>query len=251
MSLGQDVFGTFSIFTFGGFLGLAIGIVLAIREKKKDVITYEHPMLGGNIASTSQSALGVLFIFILFPFLAYEGDQSLQAPFFQRLISPISVLLSMGSAVITSIGVGMIIYGDNSQSIRAKDVLNAVVAGGVISGAASFYITAPFLAIIVGSISGLFQYLFDNVIERYAYKKWGHFSTYSYTLFCLQGLIGAIFAAGYNTSITNQGSNGFVYSSTMNNGGYEIIIYLISAGFGVGCGLFIGLCCYILNQFDT
>lgn len=34
MAVGQDVFGTFSIFTFGGFLGLTIGAVFAIREKK-------------------------------------------------------------------------------------------------------------------------------------------------------------------------------------------------------------------------
>jgi len=34
MGIGQDFFGTFSIFAFGSFLGLAVGIVLTLRNKK-------------------------------------------------------------------------------------------------------------------------------------------------------------------------------------------------------------------------
>lgn len=31
MTIGQDVFGSFTVFTFGGFLGLTVGSALAIR----------------------------------------------------------------------------------------------------------------------------------------------------------------------------------------------------------------------------
>ena len=31
MTIGQDVFGSFTVFTFGGFLGLTLGSVLALR----------------------------------------------------------------------------------------------------------------------------------------------------------------------------------------------------------------------------
>jgi hypothetical protein len=70
----------------------------------------------------------------------------------------------MTSAVITSLGVGMLIHGDSNRSIRIKDLLNALVAGGVISGAASFYVTNPFLAIISGATSAILQYFFDNFL---------------------------------------------------------------------------------------
>lgn len=32
-NLAQDSFGTFSIFTFGGFMGLALGLILYFRER--------------------------------------------------------------------------------------------------------------------------------------------------------------------------------------------------------------------------
>lgn len=33
-NMGQDSFGTFSIFTFGGFMGLALGIILYLKERR-------------------------------------------------------------------------------------------------------------------------------------------------------------------------------------------------------------------------
>lgn len=88
----------------------------------------------------------------------------MQAPFFQRYISPISVLLSIGSAIISSFGTGLLIHGNQFNGIRIKDIMNSVVAGGIIAGPTSFYTTTPFLVIIIGSIAGIFQYLFDNFL---------------------------------------------------------------------------------------
>lgn len=144
------------------------------------------------------SLVGGIFIFILFPFLAYEGDQSLQTRPFHRYTTPICILLAMGSAAFTSIGFCMLIHGDNRKCIRVKDILNAIVAGGIACGAASYYITTPYLALIVGSLTGILQYMFDNGLEKNIYKKFGIISTNSFTLFCFQGFIGAIFAAAYN-----------------------------------------------------
>ena len=47
-NIGKDVFGTFTIFTFGGFLGLTFGIFMAIREKKMRALTWNHPLLSGS-----------------------------------------------------------------------------------------------------------------------------------------------------------------------------------------------------------
>jgi hypothetical protein len=114
----------------------------------------------------------------------------------------------MGSSTISSFGTGLLIHGDKSSGIRTRDVMNSVIAGGIISGAASFYITTPFEAIIVGSIAGISQFIFDNYLEKMIYAKLGHISSSSYTLFCLQGFLGAVFAAGYNIRMRTQ-NNGF------------------------------------------
>lgn len=45
---GQDSFGTFSIFTFGGFLGLVFGVIMILRERKSYVYTLNHNQLSGN-----------------------------------------------------------------------------------------------------------------------------------------------------------------------------------------------------------
>lgn len=110
---GQDVFGTFSIFTFGGFLGLTYGIFLRMRERKKKVRTTDHERLDGSNESIAHSIFGGILIFVLFPFLAFEGDQSYASNLFQRYTAPVSIILSMGSAILTSIGLGMLIHGDS------------------------------------------------------------------------------------------------------------------------------------------
>jgi len=119
----------------------------------------------------------------------------------------------MGSAIYTSIGLSMLIYGDNLRSIRVKDVINALIAGGIANGAASSYITSPFLAIIIGTVSSIIQYFFDNLLEKRIYRKFGVLSTHSFMLFCFQSLIGAFFAEGFNKGIMkNNANNGFTYS---------------------------------------
>ena len=79
---------------------------------------------------------------------------------------------------------------------------NSVVAGGIAVGTASFYITTPYLALIVGIVSGILQQIFDNCLEKLIYKKFGLISTHSFTVYCLQGFIGAVFATAYNGRIT-------------------------------------------------
>jgi hypothetical protein len=46
-NIGQDLFGTFSIFTFGGFLGLTFGVFMTLRERRRQVLTWKHPLLIG------------------------------------------------------------------------------------------------------------------------------------------------------------------------------------------------------------
>jgi hypothetical protein len=71
LNVGQDVFGTFSIFTFGGFMGLTIGCIIAKKEWKNGISTINNKLLEGDKQSALLSLLGASFIFILFPFLAF------------------------------------------------------------------------------------------------------------------------------------------------------------------------------------
>lgn len=126
----------------------------------------------------------------------------------------------MGSSVISSIGMSMLIHGDKSSCLRIKDITNAVVAGGIAAGAASFYITAPYLAIIIGTISGMLQYWLDNWLEYAIYRKIGLITTNSFSLFCLQSFLGAIFAASYNGRIANITKDGYTFNSNFKSSGY-------------------------------
>lgn len=58
--------------------------------------------------------LGNLAIFVLLPYLAYEGDQSGRGTSFQRYIGPLTIILSMGSAIVTSVVTGMLVHGDKA-----------------------------------------------------------------------------------------------------------------------------------------
>lgn len=85
------------------------------------------------------------------------------------------------------------------------------------------------------------------------YRRTGLLSTYSFTVFCLQSLIGATFAAGYNFKLNSNNSvDGFTFFNNSLQGPVnEIIIYFISAGMGIGCGILSGAPCYRINKYKT
>lgn len=99
------------------------------------------------------------------------------------------------------------------------DLLNAQIAGGIVSGAASYYATSPFQGVLCGFVAAIVQYFFDNVLERRVFKRWGMVSTYSFSLYCLQSLLGAIFAFVYKAKASSDNSSPFVISDLSLNGG--------------------------------
>jgi len=91
--------------------------------------------------------------------LAHEGDNSNTISIFNLLNGPLSIILAMGSAVITSISCFSFKYGLEG-GLRVKDILNGVIAGGIVCGSASYYITTPVLALICGSAAAIVQFIF-------------------------------------------------------------------------------------------
>lgn len=246
VGVGQDFFGTYSIFSFGAYVSLAMGVVLTVREKRNVGFFNYLEKLQGCHQSALHSLFGALLIFVLLPVLAYEGDSSNKFFLFSLTNGPLSVLLSMASAVVASAACGLFYKG----SFRVKDILNAVVSGGVISGTASYYITTPVLAVICGTVGAIFQYTLDNGAEKRIYQRFGHLTTYSFSLFGVQGLLGAIFAAGYSNRVSNSEDNGFVYSIDSNHA-LQFACYFISAGIGLATGAVVGLLSYLVSQYNT
>ena len=78
--------------------------------------------------------------------------------------------------------------------------MNAVIAGGIITGTASFYIDRPYKALIAGCVAGIIQYIL-NGIEKIIVRKYGIVTTYSSSLFCFQSFVGALFSLGYRSNV--------------------------------------------------
>lgn len=72
-NIGSDAFGSCYIFTFGGFMGLFLGLFEMLRVRKERFRIHEQSIkkYNGSDDSILMAALGSLIIFALFPLLAY------------------------------------------------------------------------------------------------------------------------------------------------------------------------------------
>lgn len=244
-NLGTDSFGTFSIFTFGGFMGLAVGYILKLREDLTEGSSTErHLKYNASYSSVALSTFGAMIIFLAFPYLAMELDAYHGINNFNVYTGPFYVIVAMGAAIIGSIIVSCFING----TIIPRDLINAPIAGGIISGSASFFITNPVYALVVGFCGGAIQAVIQNIAEKPQSRNNSILSTISWSLFGIQGLLGGVFATGYR-DIINHNSNGITFSaaSINYNPGYELLIAVISAGMGLGFGCIAGLLVYAFN----
>jgi len=192
---GADVFGSFYIFTYGGFLGLVLGLWMKLRETKDNCEVNNHSLrlYNGSTHSVPIATLGALIIFACFPFLAFEFDGYIFTNDFSAYIGPLCVIVAMGAGTLGSILISALING----YIISRDAIHGPIAGAIAVGASSLYITNPNYAILAGVSGGIIQSLIQNIIERQAIKKNLIISTVSWSLFGVQGIVGAAFAAGW------------------------------------------------------
>jgi hypothetical protein len=66
----------------------------------------------------------------------------------------------MGASIIASYFVSSIING----SVIVRDVIHAPIAGGIVVGSASFFITNPAYALVAGFTGGAMQSLIQNLV---------------------------------------------------------------------------------------
>lgn len=153
--------------------------------------------------------LGSLVIFLFLPVLAAEGDNSIKRELFSGYVTPLCLILSMGSAIVTSIAISIFL---NNGTLRVRDVQNGLIAGGVVGGSASYFITSPVYALICGVAGATFQPIFENLLERNFYKRVGLYCTYPPAVFGLQSFLSAIFTAIYAARVNSGTTNSIVYT---------------------------------------
>lgn len=237
-NLGTDSFGTFSIFTFGGFMGLTVAYILKRREDSTEgCSTQNHSKNTASPSTVALSTFGAIIIFLLLPFLTYELDAYHGINSHSIYIGPLELILAMGAALIGAIGTSLVING----ALVPRDIITAPVAGAIIAGSSTFFITQNAYSIVVGFVGGVIQVLIQNYVEKPNARDGPILSTFSWSLFGIQGFLGGIFATGYR-DILNHNTNGTVFSAaSLNyNPGYELLIAIISVGMGLGFGAIAG-----------
>ena len=159
---------------------------------------------------------------------------------FTNYTSPLSLLLTMGSAIVVGSAVSVLSHG----FVVVREVQDALVAGVVVGGSASYVITNPLFSVICGFTAAVLQPLFELVVEKPLSKRLGLISTYSTIPFAFQSIVGGILMSILTIRTRMTVNDGFAFSSETSSG--EIFsMTFISAGIGLGTGLIIGLVAWV------
>lgn len=151
----------------------------------------------------------------------------------------------MGAGTIGAMSISALING----VLIARDVIHGPIAGAIAVGASSLFITNPTYALVAGAAGGIIQALLQNIVERKFTNDKIIVSTVSWSLFGIQGIVGAAFAAGWKAILFTK-NNGLTIEPKVLQFSSQFEFYggLISAGIGLAFGLGIGLLVYLAND---
>lgn len=113
------------------------------------------------------------------------------------------MILGMGAAIIGALSTSVFVNG----SLVIRDIVNAPIAGGIVVGSASFFISNPVYSLVAGTTAGVAQSLIQNCIERPHLQNKSVISTISWSLFGVQGIIGGAFASGYQQIVISNSNH--------------------------------------------
>lgn len=234
----RDAGGSSSIFVFGGFFGLAIGLFRFLKERG-DNNTIRHDNYTANRSSASFALIGSVLVWIFFPVLSMDyiaQEVSISTPY----TSMYSVIFALCAATLTSFMLSPLF----NNGIQIRDIIYGPIAGGVASVTASYWVVNPAYSLVIGVVSAAIQVIVMNLIEKRVANEMSIFNTYSFTLFGAQGLVGAIFAAIWQAGLRTN-DYGFVY--TMNSTQiFAWVISLISAAMGLAFGIGAGVLVFLV-----
>lgn len=112
--------------------------------------------------SAGRAVIGALIVFLFFPILALDLDAQHGINSFNVYVGPYCIILSMGAALVTSVGVSSMING----YLIIRDIIHAPIAGAIMGGSASFFAVNPVQPILTGFVAGLIQTLIQNLFEK-------------------------------------------------------------------------------------
>jgi hypothetical protein len=118
----------------------------------------------GSEISTLYAAFGALIVFALFPLLSYEIDAYSRYNAYSPYSNPTCIIAGLGAGAIGAIGTSILING----YLIVRDALHGPIAGAIVVGASSLYISNPVFAFVAGAAGGIIQSLIQNLIEKRA-----------------------------------------------------------------------------------
>lgn len=136
---------------------------------------------------------GCLIIFALFPVLAYEFDGYSTYNSYSPYTNPLCIIGGLGAGAMAAIGTSILLNGE----IIVRDLVHGPIAGAIVVGASSLYITYPLYSLLAGFAGGLVQTLIQNLLEKRFINGKNILSTVSWSLFGIQGIIGAGVSTGW------------------------------------------------------
>lgn len=153
-------------------------------------------------------------------------------------------MFSASGGLISSITVSLI----RGRSPTVKDFIHGPVAGMIIGGASSYFTANISYCIGVGLVGGVVQSMLENFAEPKFLRRRKVFTTTSFSLFGLQGLLGCGFAA-LGKVIMAANAPGLEYTSSVfaYNSGKLIAYGVVSSAIGFGFGLILGAIFYLIS----
>ena len=115
----------------------------------------------------------------------------------------------MGAAAVTGVAMSALIHG----YLKLRDLQQALIAGMVVGGSASYFITNPAYSLACGVTAGLLQPIFELCIERPIYRKVGLLCTYSPSVFALQSFVSCVYMALLSVKSRSNPNQGFTFTS--------------------------------------
>ena len=229
--------GSTTIFEFGGIAGAVLAFCLA-KTAHEGIRNHDNYL--SHKFNVTLSLIGAAFIWVFFPVL----NMNVPSTSFIYTNAGISTFFSISAAVVASIGFGLLVDG----KLEFRNIITAPIAGGVIIGCSSTYIYNPLQALMLGSLAGILQVLFNKVEV-----KLGNFPYWSngvFFLFGVQGFLGGLFSAVMRAINKTSSTYGTAYDSLPSKYVYDqrgqISATFITLGIAIVTGLilFVVLKCF-------
>lgn len=150
----------------------------------------------------------------------------------------------MGGSITTTLPFSIFV---NDGVLNIRDIQNGLIAGAVVGGTTSYFITNSSFSILCGVAAAIFQPIFQHFLEKKLSKCAGFISTYSWSVFGLQSFLSAIFTVIFCARVNSGTTDGLIFSQPSISIASIIASFFVSIAIGFFTGLFTGLICKLVR----